>query len=481
MVNRVPPAPAVDIEKWTNGADADDPPGPFVPVSDPATEVVTWTYTVTNTGNVTLSSIAITDTVGESTNPVVCLGAPPPATLAPGASFTCEVEGTPEVGQYANTGTVTATDPFGTGVTDSDDSHYLGIVSGIDIEKATNGEDADLPPGPLVAIGDPVTWTYVVTNTGSGALTGIAVTDSQGVVVTCPSTTLAAGASMPCTAPAATAVSGQYENVGSVSGTDAIGTVVSDSDASHYFGEQPSITIEKYTGQDPADTPTGPFFGIGETVTWIYEVTNTGNVPLTWSVTDNQAGVVLACPRLGILQPGQSVYCSASAPAEVGQHENIGTVNSTTTGGTPVPPVTDPANYFGVQGGIDIEKTTNGVDADLPPGPYVLAGGAVSWEYTVTNIGNSQLTDIVVTDLKGVTVTCPADTLAPTASMVCTAAGVAEEDQYTNHAIVVGTYAHRDRSVRQRSVALLRWRPGHRPSEVHEWSGLRRTDRRLHP
>ena len=69
MVNRVPPAPAVDIEKWTNGADADDPPGPFVPVSDPATEVVTWTYTVTNTGNVTLSSIAITDTVGDEHEP----------------------------------------------------------------------------------------------------------------------------------------------------------------------------------------------------------------------------------------------------------------------------------------------------------------------------------------------------------------------------------------------------------------------------
>ncbi len=304
MVNRVPPAPAVDIEKWTNGADADDPPGPFVPVSDPPTEVVTWTYTVTNTGNVTLSTIAITDTVGETTTPVVCLGAPPPATLAPGASFTCEVEGTPEVGQYANTGTVTATDPFGTGVTDSDDSHYLGIVSGIDIEKATNGEDADLPPGPLVAIGDPVTWTYVVTNTGSGVLTGIAVIDSQGVVVTCPSTTLAAGASMPCTAPAATAVSGQYENVGSVTGTDAIGTVVSDSDASHYYGEQPSIALEKYTGQDPADTPTGPLFGIGETVTWIYELTNTGNVPVTWGVTDNQVRRRACLPAAGHPEPG---------------------------------------------------------------------------------------------------------------------------------------------------------------------------------
>ena len=114
---------------------------------------------------------------------------------------------------------------------------------------------------------------------------------------------------MPCTAPAATAVSGQYENIGSVTGTDAIGTVVSDSDASHYFGEQPSITIEKYTGQDPADTPTGPLFGIGETVTWIYEVTNTGNVPLTWE-RDRQPGRRRArLPAAGHPQPGQSVFC----------------------------------------------------------------------------------------------------------------------------------------------------------------------------
>ncbi|MDP6350564.1 MAG: hypothetical protein QGG58_12465, partial [Chloroflexota bacterium] len=41
----------------------------------------------------------------------------------------------------------------------------------IDIEKATNGEDADDPTGPLVPVGDAVTWTYVVTNTGNVELT----------------------------------------------------------------------------------------------------------------------------------------------------------------------------------------------------------------------------------------------------------------------------------------------------------------------
>ena len=35
MVNRVPPAPAIDIQKATNGSDADAPPGPAVPIGDP--------------------------------------------------------------------------------------------------------------------------------------------------------------------------------------------------------------------------------------------------------------------------------------------------------------------------------------------------------------------------------------------------------------------------------------------------------------
>jgi len=57
MVNRVPPAPSIDIQKATNGSDADAPPGPAVPIGS----AVAWTYLVTNTGNDTLSTIVVTD------------------------------------------------------------------------------------------------------------------------------------------------------------------------------------------------------------------------------------------------------------------------------------------------------------------------------------------------------------------------------------------------------------------------------------
>ena len=50
----------------------------------------------------------------------------------------------------------------------------------IDIEKATNGEDADNPTGPFILVGDPVEWTYVVTNTGDVQLSNVVVTDDNG-------------------------------------------------------------------------------------------------------------------------------------------------------------------------------------------------------------------------------------------------------------------------------------------------------------
>jgi hypothetical protein len=112
---------------------------------------------------------------------------------------------------------------------------YAPDVS-IDIEKYTNGIDADQAPGALILEGDPVTWTYEVENTGSDALSSVAVTDDQGgVTVTCPTDMLAPGESMTCTA-YGTAVAGQYGNIGTVVGTPSEGPNVSDQDASHYFG-----------------------------------------------------------------------------------------------------------------------------------------------------------------------------------------------------------------------------------------------------
>jgi hypothetical protein len=110
---------------------------------------------------------------------------------------------------------------------------------GIDIEKATNGSDADESPGPSIDEGDQVEWTYVVTNIGEVELSDITVTDDQGVEVDCPQSTLAPGSSMICSG-SGTAVEGQYTNVGTATGVSPKGASVMDTDPSNYYGEAKS-------------------------------------------------------------------------------------------------------------------------------------------------------------------------------------------------------------------------------------------------
>src|SRR4029077_9543455 len=84
-------------------------------------------------------------------------------------------------GQQTNVGTVAAQDannPPGTTVTDTNPANYFGGPA-IHIVKFVNGEDADSPTGPHVAVGSTLTFTYVVTNTGDVPLANVVVTDDK--------------------------------------------------------------------------------------------------------------------------------------------------------------------------------------------------------------------------------------------------------------------------------------------------------------
>jgi len=326
--------PGIRLVKSTNGEDANSPPGPSISTGSP----VSWQYQVTNTGEVVLTNVTVTDDRGVA---VFC----PKTTLQPGESMTCTGNGVAQACQYSNVGTVTAKTPGGLTVSDDDPSHYFGTTqAGISITKRTNGQDANTPPGPQVEVGSNVSWTYVVTNTGDVTLTGVAVTDDQGVTVACPKTSLAAGESMTCSA-SGTAVAGQYSNVGTVTGTAPCGSLVTDDDPSHYLGVQGSITLKKSTNGQDADTPPGPQIQVGNPVQWSYVVLNNGATPLSnLKVTDDQ-GVAVTCPKT-TLQSGESMTCTGNGVAQACQYSNVGTVTGKTPGGLTVSD-DDPSHYFG--------------------------------------------------------------------------------------------------------------------------------------
>lgn len=325
-----------------------------------------------------------------------------------------------------------------------------GRSPAIDIEKFTNGVDADQPIGPILKIGSAVTWEYRVINSGNARLTGIVVSDNQGVDVTCPKTALNPHETMVCLA-SGTALPGQYSNIGTVTGNPPDGPPVTDSDPSHYFGTsfvvgEPAIALEKMTNGEDADDPTGPTIATDSPVTWTYLVSNIGGTGLSGvTVADSDPSVTVVCPKTS-LAIGESMVCSASGVAGEGQYANVGTATGVWDGQTVS--ASDPSHYYGVpqsvfdEPAIHIEKLTNGFDADgVASAPHLVQGHPVVWTYVVTNTGNVALSNVVVTDDQGVAVSCPKTALDPGESMICTGSGtaVASEVCYANVGTAVGT------------------------------------------
>jgi uncharacterized repeat protein (TIGR01451 family) len=230
------------------------------------------------------------------------------------------------------------------------------------LEKATNGADADLPPGPTIDVGEPVIWTYEVTNPGPATVTGVAVTDDQGVVVDCPVTTLAAGESVICTGNGI-AQPGQYANVATTTAGLPAGGTVSASDPSHYFGLL--VRLQKLTNGQDADLPPGPVLAAGAAVSWTYEVTNLGGDILTDVAVTDDRGVTVTCPATD-LGPGASMTCTGDGIAQAGQYANVGTVTALGPGAVEVAD-SDPSHYFGQDQVLDFG------DAPDPAFPTSLA------------------------------------------------------------------------------------------------------------
>ena len=229
--------PGIAIKKYTNGEDADDPTGPVVSVGS----TVTWTYIVSNTGNVALSNVVVTDNIAGVTPLYLSGDSNSNGKLDVGEIWLYRTTGIAVAGQYANIGTVKGDSPDGKKPTNDDPSHYFGAQPGISIKKYTNGEDADTPTGPVVAVGSTVTWTYLVNNTGNVVLSNVVVTDNiAGVTPVYIQGDTNTDGKLDLTETwlyhtTGIAVAGQYANIGTTKGTPPQGPDVTDDDPSHYF------------------------------------------------------------------------------------------------------------------------------------------------------------------------------------------------------------------------------------------------------
>ncbi|MEW6571557.1 MAG: hypothetical protein AB1390_10360 [Nitrospirota bacterium] len=83
---------------------------------------------------------------------------------------------------------------------------------------------------------------------------------------------------------------------------------------------------------------------------------------------------------------------------------------------------------------VELKKYTNGLDFSIIP--EIPVGSEVAWQYIVTNTGDTDLTNIIVTDDQGISVKCPSTSLKAGDSMICEGEGIATEGQYENIGIV---------------------------------------------
>ncbi len=401
-------SPSIDVEKEVsndNGVtwfDADNPTGPnVVQGTNPQ-----FRFTVTNTGNVTLTNVQVTDDV-------LGLIATIPS-LDSGASQQFVVVGTWALGQQVNTATATGTFD-GITVSDTDPAYWVGVevaTPAIDVEKEVSPDngttwfDADSPTGPDVISPTNPLFRFTVINTGNVTLTNVVVTDDVlGVIANIPS--LAPGESQQFIVNG-TWAPGQQVNTATATG-EFDGQTVSDTDPAHWVGVEaatPAIDVEKEVSPDngatwfDADNPTGPNVVQGTNPQFRFTVTNTGNVTLTnVQVTDDVLGLIATIPSLAPEASQQFVVVGTWA---LGQQLNTATATGDYQGQTVSD--TDPAHWFGADPSIvlvkevSVDEGATWIDSNTPPGPTLPPGVTPLFRFTVTNTGNVIVTNITVTD-----------------------------------------------------------------------------------
>ena len=257
---------SLELNKTTSGSDGESIySGPGDDILIVSGDTVKWTYTVTNTGNVTLSGVGVEDdTEGSAT----CSA----TTVAPGNSVECTISGVAETSEgeaasdgtyfdgYANSATASATHaPTETDATATDASGYFGTNAVLYVEVSNNG--IGTPP---VVSGDEVLWTVFVRNDGNVEIEVIiaqedlppGTTPNQCEIVG----SLAPGDSDTCEISTPT-VAGEQTTSFTVTGQDPLGMVVEQSSGTvGYFGGLDCGESTNTGGPDVDDTPLAGFF-----------------------------------------------------------------------------------------------------------------------------------------------------------------------------------------------------------------------------
>jgi uncharacterized repeat protein (TIGR01451 family) len=398
---------------------------------------VTYSFLVTNTGNVTVDDIAIDETAfsGTGTRPSPSCAT---STLVPGQQVTCTAtyavtQADVDAGSITNTAAATGNPPTGPAVSSSLSTAKVTVTQ----SPALSLTKSASPTGVSKA-GQNVTYSFLVTNTGNVTIRKVSVVEGNFSgsgklsAVSCPSTTLAPGDDVTCSATYAVTQAdvdaGTITNTAAAAGNVPDGSAVTsaDSTAKVTVSQSPALSLEK--SADPSDPAT---YTAGRTITYHYVVTNTGGVTVTGigisegTFTGSGSLSAITCPAT-TLAPQQQTDCTATytltqADIDGGKISNTATATGTAPGGAAVESspstVTTPQNP---DPALTLAKSASPATVDAPR-------DTVTYSFLVTNTGNVTVHGIRIDEGKFTgsgsvsAVSCPSTTLVPGQRLTCTA------------------------------------------------------------
>lgn len=384
----LPAAPALVLTK--DGAIAGD----GVPR---AGDEIIYTFTVANSGNMTVSDIDLVD--GMSGLSAISFGAWPGAegVLGAGQSVTATAtyaltQSDIDDGRVDNTANVSGVDPSGEAVTaEASDTVIPPAAPELTAAKTGTLEDVD-----VVEAGTVITYEFVIRNTGNVTITDVTLDDPlPGLsVITYAGWPGAEGALAPGESVRAAAMlvltqdhvdAGAVENTATASGTPARGELA-DAVAENTVTIEvaPSLVVVKHG--ELADVDGDLMANPGEKIVFSFDVYNTGNVTMSDVAVADE--MVTGVPVIDSLAPGESVTVTASEyvvtveDAAAGEVLNTATVNGVTPAGVVVSSEPDSVRVLAVAAPAvepgDEGLAATGVDPTAPLwlGGSLLVAGA---------------------------------------------------------------------------------------------------------
>ena len=269
----------------------------------------------------------------------------------------------------------------------------------------------------LADVGDVVTYSYVVTNTGDVTLSSVSLSDDVEGAITLSDVAgdgvgvLAVGDSETGSS-AHTVTQAEFDadtltNIATASGQGPQGQPVQDTDTQTVsFAQNPAIAVVKSQALT-TDSNLNGLADAGDVVTYSYVVTNTGDVTLSSvSLSDDVEGAItlsdVAGDGVGVLavgdsETGSSAHTVTQAEFDAGTLTNIATASGQGPQGQPVQDTDTQTVTFAQNPAIQVVKSqTLTTDANGNGAPDL--GDVITYNFTVTNIGDVTLTDVVVTD-----------------------------------------------------------------------------------